>query len=1121
MSFSAPSPPDTASSSSSQRNSAHTSPQIPSADLGVDPSDPFNLLMHQSRSSDTSMDDSSGESLPDWTQLPSVWPTSTFDSTFGADSDQKAFTHMDFDMGLSSDFDFVSSMGIDPNALQFDNQKMGFSYQDFNPNNLLPTSQSFPFTFQAGSPESITSSDSSQHQRRLSVTSSSSSSGASLSPIVESRSPSLQAQEQSSPSAHSAAEELAQRVRQSAGVMWAVPMNQSNGANTVPPNYIQTTSSSSPIPIPAPSPNNAFLSSGSSISSAASTPPPSTPPPFTSTENLQSIDKPMPDLVSANGANATGASMSVLSRPKTSHTTIERRYRTNLNARIMNLRMAVPALRVLEDRDGTGVGGGGKKAKGKNATLGRNVVFGSTVQVKKEGEEGEDMVDVIDERGFVDGVKVARKCSKANVLGKAVEYIRVLKKRELRLKREQEGLKSLVNGLVGGPALLREWEREWREKFGGEERDEVEGEDIQYDGSDDEGAGSGDDEEEDESTRKRKKPKVASAPVPKVPKEKKQPPPPLQPQIMPDGSIVIPEKRKRGRPRKVQPQAQPPPPVTAAVVVSPIPATQVMQGGDQTMFVQQQQQHHHHHPTQPAQYLLATFALFSFFNNPFSSSSSSHPPPNHTHTGTVVAHEHGQTATSPINFGDVWTGQWRWHDVIQVFHLLVSVLVFMSIVLPWLPIPSKYFSLSYLSSSFKSYRTRSSTSASATSSTSTSATTSAPKKPRSRSASLVAALSLSKRGTADEVAGIRGALGSPGSRSGIFGMLSMMLMMKKSKENVGFEKKGLEQRAWVRVGEICVLGGETSTINRALTWWHMRSHLSWFTASAADLSTLALVAWPLGQFARRHSRAVWDAARARKTLNHNLPSRNSVSGDRDGGVNVQARAHERLALESMNVDEAIEAIEKLKEDHKIRNEELNKYSPIGVLAWMLVRTRVKRHLQVMFVKAVLPRESLVDDEDDTKSSACADEKEDDERRRTIEAARSLGGKMAELGDVLQKVGTMGVWELDDLASFAEDEEQDEEPSLDTEIKLLLNALILYRQIFSSSILESAGYGSGVSILLSPPPSPGSRDMKLHLALRKVLGSSVFDLESGPLGGALEDARDKVVDMLVESERARR
>lgn len=59
-----------------------------------------------------------------------------------------------------------------------------------------------------------------------------------------------------------------------------------------------------------------------------------------------------------------------------------------------------------------------------------------------------------DERGFVDGLKVARGCGKANVLGKAVEYIRVLKRREHRLRTEQAGLKSLTGVLVGGPTLV-------------------------------------------------------------------------------------------------------------------------------------------------------------------------------------------------------------------------------------------------------------------------------------------------------------------------------------------------------------------------------------------------------------------------------------------------------------------------------------------------------------------------------------------------------------------------------------------------------------------------------------------------------------------------------------------
>lgn len=80
--------------------------------------------------------------------------------------------------------------------------------------------------------------------------------------------------------------------------------------------------------------------------------------------------------------------------------------------------MAVPALRVLENQSELGgPASGARKVKVK-------IPIG-TVRVKREGsEDGEETVDVVDDRGFVDGVKVARKCSKANVLGKAVEYIR-------------------------------------------------------------------------------------------------------------------------------------------------------------------------------------------------------------------------------------------------------------------------------------------------------------------------------------------------------------------------------------------------------------------------------------------------------------------------------------------------------------------------------------------------------------------------------------------------------------------------------------------------------------------------------------------------------------------------
>lgn len=128
----------------------------------------------------------------------------------------------------------------------------------------------------------------------------------------------------------------------------AMPSSRPPKHKLEPQHYVSSSASSSPSPGPA----TPTSDSGSSARAAQST---------------------------------TGAT--VIGRPKTSHTTIERRYRTNLNARIQSLKAAVPALRVLDQ----------------NTTL-----------------EG----DVVDDRGYIDGVKVARKGSKANVLGKAVEYIR-------------------------------------------------------------------------------------------------------------------------------------------------------------------------------------------------------------------------------------------------------------------------------------------------------------------------------------------------------------------------------------------------------------------------------------------------------------------------------------------------------------------------------------------------------------------------------------------------------------------------------------------------------------------------------------------------------------------------
>jgi hypothetical protein len=94
---------------------------------------------------------------------------------------------------------------------------------------------------------------------------------------------------------------------------------------------------------------------------------------------------PVPTAVDVSSPSSNAQLFQKTQRPKTSHTTIERRYRTNLNARIVALRHSVPALRILE--------------------------------ADKFPE------DKIDARGYVDGVKAARKASKGSILGKAAEYI--------------------------------------------------------------------------------------------------------------------------------------------------------------------------------------------------------------------------------------------------------------------------------------------------------------------------------------------------------------------------------------------------------------------------------------------------------------------------------------------------------------------------------------------------------------------------------------------------------------------------------------------------------------------------------------------------------------------------
>lgn len=270
------------------------------------------------------------------------------------------------------------------------------------------------------------------------------------------------------------------------------------------------------------------------------------------------------------------------------------------------------------------------------------------------------------------------------------------------------------------------------------------------------------------------------------------------------------------------------------------------------------------------------------------------------------------------------------------------------------------------------------------------------------------------------------------------------------------------------------LGQNHSTWSRLKIYWHMRAHLAWLNCGASELSTAALLLRPLS---RSMAKSIWELARERKAA-------------------VQVRAHERLALESMDVDEAYSRLQKMTESEKKR------WAPIQAIARALVKENIKSHLEVLFVKSVLPN-----DEDELREVGTGEGNEERQRRSTIEAARSLGGDIGRLGEMLHRISGP-----DDVS------EEDLEALDDDDIKTLVSVILHYRRIFpTSTLLTETSRSAGVSILLSPPPSPTRKDGgKWHYALRCALGSPLFD--HGDMPASLEEARDRVIDMLVEVEK---
>jgi hypothetical protein len=205
--------------------------------------------------------------------------------------------------------------------------------------------------------------------------------------------------------------------------------------------------------------------------------------------------------------------------------------------------------------------------------------------------------------------------------------------------------------------------------------------------------------------------------------------------------------------------------------------------------------------------------------------------------------------------------------------------------------------------------------------------------------------------------------------------------------------------------------------------------------------------------------------------------------------------HERLVLENLDADEAADRLSDVTVAQIGLDMGHTRPSPLQILGGALVRDRMKKHLGSAFIKTV----SVGDQE-------AGDDDEEEWRQRTFSAAAELGGRLADLGKMAERLCRLVADDSNRVITVSSELVESLVASSDEEdeVAALILALVLYQRVFPFHSRDKkeerrAMLGSGDPVFL----------------LKKTLGNRVF--EQGCAEG-LEDARDIAVDHIVEIER---